>query len=533
MIERFVEHSPITVMARMALQCALDPEWTDDLLEWGQAGNGEQIRESIFSVTVELMSMIASSPRDTARAATGGTQGLAVAITALHDRISRTRPGWAGVLVRDSVKRLSKLVQPAVSSQQAAARGYHVRIVDGSHLPKSEKCSPGPAGCVHTIVPQSGLRKGALTLGASVVYDPDISMIVDVVSCEYGQARDAVSIRALLEPVQPGELWIFDCNYSTRALIAGWQRSDSAFIVADDGCGVDYRELGRPVKKGRTEMGLVYEQAVSMTDGAGESPVLRCIELHQGRSGTGGDRIIRILTNVPASRLGAEEIASLSCRRWRETLSVPLDLMFNGDVLSSGRPRAVQLALGIAALAYNMLSTLENLVRCEQEMEARELKRLPRYIATSVRAAYAGMMIAVSAEFWQCYDHLGLADLGEILRKIARHVDPRSAHKQKREPAATPEAKAMLLSATLDVMFRRKDGAESDDGALFGQRFIAMATREFSSNPSKVLRDTAEAPVMVTKYGQAIAFLISVEDWNRMKAERRENVLDRLSAERA
>ena len=33
----------------------------------------------------------------------------------------------------------------------------------------------------------------------------------------------------------------------------------------------------------------------------------------------------------------------------------------------------------------------------------------------------------------------------------------------------------------------------------------------------------------IREYGQAIAFLISVEEWNRMKSEIRESSLDRLA----
>ncbi len=32
-VERFIEHSPISVMARLGLQRALDPAWIDELFE--------------------------------------------------------------------------------------------------------------------------------------------------------------------------------------------------------------------------------------------------------------------------------------------------------------------------------------------------------------------------------------------------------------------------------------------------------------------------------------------------------------------
>ncbi len=57
---------------------------------------------------------------------------------------------------------------------------------------------------------------------------------------------------------------------------------------------------------------------------------------------------------------------------------------------------------------------------------------------------------------------------------------------------------------------------------LIERAAIKMATWEFSKNPSKVLRDVIEHPVMVTKYGYPIACIVSVERWNSMEERVRE-----------
>ena len=56
-ISRCAEKSPVTVMARLALQRALEPAWLDELFE-REAGTQYQ-RELLFSTTVELMSVVA------------------------------------------------------------------------------------------------------------------------------------------------------------------------------------------------------------------------------------------------------------------------------------------------------------------------------------------------------------------------------------------------------------------------------------------------------------------------------------------
>lgn len=523
----------MTLMARLVLQCALDAEWADDLSDLAEGRHSQQIREALFSAAVEVMSTLSERLRQTAHEEVNVPPELPVSLTALHDRISRTRSGWGRTLVQDSVKRLLPLVQSSLCTRPPTVSDYRLRILDGSHLPVGDNCSPGPSGCVRAVTPLNGLHDAALTGQSLVVYDPDLAMIVDLVPCEHGEAQERVIMGSLLDSVQPGELWIVDRHFSTRAILTGWPRRGGAFIVQEHGCTPEHRELDRLVEKGRVESGLVYEQAVSMADDLGASLVLRRIELHLDRSNGDGDALIRILTNVPASRLTAAEIVRLSCRRWSQTLALPLEPVFNSQILSSGPPRAALLTCGVAALAYNVMSAMVSAVSSRQELDERELERLPFYIATGVKATYAGMMIAVSAEFWQRYDHLVPSQLGRILKKIAAHVDPRSSRKQRRGPKAPAETKALLRAATLEVMFGREGGADLDVEPLSEQRTIAMATRDFSSNPSKALRDAAGSPVMVTKYGQAIAFLVSVEDWNRMKAEMREITLNRLAVEYA
>jgi len=46
-----------------------------------------------------------------------------------------------------------------------------------------------------------------------------------------------------------------------------------------------------------------------------------------------------------------------------------------------------------------------------------------------------------------------------------------------------------------------------------------MATREFSKNPSKALREADAQPVLVTKYGHPIACVLSIESWNDLLAK--------------
>ncbi|CAB3748199.1 type II toxin-antitoxin system Phd/YefM family antitoxin [Paraburkholderia solisilvae] len=519
----------MTLMARLMLQCALDAQWVGDLFEQVDVRGSLLLRESLFSTSVEVMSTLAARLRRPTGDAARVPREWPASITALHDRISRTRSGWGRALVRDSARRLCALAQPPQRALPATVQGYRLRVLHGSHLPAGTKCAPGPDGCAPIVTPLNALRGAALAAQSLIVYDPDLAMIVDLVPCERDDAHERALTGSLLDSVQPGELWIVDRRFSTRAILNGWPRRGSAFIVQEHGCTPEHHELDSPVEKGRIETGVVYEQPVSIADELGASIVFRRIELRLDRSNEDGERIIRILTNVPAAQLDAQEVARLSCRHWSATLPVPLEPVFNDEMLQAGPPRAALLTFGVAAFAYNVLSAIARVVSAQQELSEREFERLPSHIAACVSATYAGMMVALPDDEWQRYERMTVNQLGEVVDAIATHVDPRSMRKQQREAKVPPVTAQMMCAATVDLLLGCERKVELDTEPLAEQRAVAMATRDFSSNPSKALRDAVEAPVMVTKYGQAIAFLISVEDWNRMKAEIRESSLDRLA----
>lgn len=78
-IARCAEQSPLTVMARLALQRALDPAWVNEL--FAQHGGGQYTRELLFSTTVELMSVVAVGLRPSLHAAAQAARPIHARLT--------------------------------------------------------------------------------------------------------------------------------------------------------------------------------------------------------------------------------------------------------------------------------------------------------------------------------------------------------------------------------------------------------------------------------------------------------------------
>jgi prevent-host-death family protein len=54
----------------------------------------------------------------------------------------------------------------------------------------------------------------------------------------------------------------------------------------------------------------------------------------------------------------------------------------------------------------------------------------------------------------------------------------------------------------------------------------SIATRDFSKNPSRALRDAEDQPLVITKYGQPVACLVSMEHWYSLRRQAQERALD-------
>jgi IS4 transposase len=421
-VERFAEQSPITLMARLALQRALEPQWIDTLFE--QERQYQYTRELLFSTTVELMSVVAVGLRPSLHAAIKASKDLPVSVQAVYDKIKHTEPGIVRALVQGSAAHLATMVAPMQHGQAPTVPGYRLRIVDGNHLPASEK----------RIKPLRTFFGAALPGQSLVVYDPDLGMVVDLMPGEDAHANERTLMEPLLAQAQPGELWIADRNFSTRRIITGWQHRGGGFIVREHSSSPKPRELGALCRAGRITTGKVYEQSVAIDDD-GHELILRRVELHLDSPTEDGETVIRILTNLPKSAFTARKIARLYRRRWNiETLFQRLESVLCSEVTSLGHPRAALLAFGVAVLAYNVLAVLEAAVKAKHDLQASEIELSSYYLATEVKTHYAGMMVAIAVAAWDAYDALPTPQLADTLLQVAAKVDPRAMRKHPRGP---------------------------------------------------------------------------------------------------
>ncbi|MCY1046881.1 IS4 family transposase [Corallococcus sp. bb12-1] len=419
-VERFLAQSPLTVMARVVLERACDAAWVDAAFHEHRGRQYE--RELLFSDVVDRMSLVVLGLRPSLHAA-AQRHRLPVSVQALYKKVNRTEPAVLRALVRGAYARLSP-VRRAMGPGDAVCEGMSVRIVDGNDLPASDK----------RLCALRGFRGAAMPGQSLVLYDPDLDLVADVLPWEDAHDHERSLLKHLLPQVEPGHLWVADRGFSTRSILQAFSARDAFLLVREHARNPSPTEEGSRRKVGRIETGTVFEQPVSIPDGAGGVLRLRRIEIELDTPTDDGDAVIRLLTNVPADRKGATTLARLYRTRWRiECLFGRLESVLESELRSLGSPRGALLGFCVALVAYDVLALLQAAVRTAHPVcEEKPISSF--YIAAELREYYGGMKAALPEEVWLPYESQTPKRLARTLVDMARHVDPAMLLKHPRGP---------------------------------------------------------------------------------------------------
>jgi len=421
-VERFLKRSPLTVMAHVTLRRALATPWLDAL--FAEHAGRQYVRLLLFSTVVDLLASVTFGFRPSIHAAVkavGAT--LPVSLTVLYDKINRTEPALVRAMVREGAQRLAGVLAALTPRPQVGGGGYTVRIVDGNHLPATEK----------RLKALRGLRGAALPGHTLVVYDPQIGLAVGIVPCEDAHAQERSLTEALLAMAAPGQLWVADRNFSTTRLFEGFADQGAVFIVRRHGRSPTVVESGRPRRAGRTATGTVDEQSVTITRSDGRALPLRQVRVHSDAPTQDGATTLVLLTNVPATRLTAREIAVHYRGRWTiEGMFGELEAALAGELRTLGQPKAALFAFGLAVLAFNVLQVVRRAVEATHTIHGDVPAVSSYHVAVEIRATYQGFAIATDNTDWAPWDALSDGHFATALRKIAAGLDIATVRKSRR-----------------------------------------------------------------------------------------------------
>lgn len=417
---RFVEGTPVSVIARAAMEHAMAPDALDAL--FGEHAEHQYEKELLFSSVVDLMSVVVCKVQPSVHAAYQAVAGtLPVSLTSLYNKLNCTEPAIASALASHTADRLAPVIVAMGGQIPALLPGYRVRIIDGNHLAATQRRLEVLRGSV----------AGPLPGHALVVLDPQLMLATQMIPCEDGHAQERSLFSGILALVAANDVWVADRNFCTAGLLSGIA-SGSAFYVIRHHAKMQMASEGTLRRCGRTDTGEVFEQAVTIKDLAGKLMQARRIVLRLDTPTRDGDTEMAVLTNLPKSVADGVAIVELYRKRWKlETMFQSLTQMLQGEIDTLGYPRAALLGFAVALAAYNVLSTVQAALRATFGAEKVQDEISGYYIANEVRATTGGMAIALDREVWDVFHTMRPAALASEMLKWAVHVQ---LPKYKRHP---------------------------------------------------------------------------------------------------
>jgi IS4 transposase len=424
----FVTERPICVMARAVLERLLDAQRLDDL--FARTAERPYTRELLFSSLVQLMSEVVLGVHPTVHAAyQSQPDTIGVSTTALYNKLDRVEPGVSAALVRDSATLAEPVVKALRASHPRWVPGYQIKVLDGNHLSSTQ----------HRIAALRHTWAAPLPGQALVVLDQQRMLITDVFLSEDGHAQERSLIAQVLQHVEADQLWIEDRNFCTLGLLFGIARRGAVFVVRQHG-QVQGELLSRPIRKGITRSGPVYEQSMLVRDPASGEPMrVRRITIKLRVPTRDGDTELHILSNVPTARATAGQVARLYGKRWSiETAFFEITTTLSCEINTLGYPKAALFTFCLALLAYNAVSLIKAALRSAHGRKKVNDEVSGYYLSLEIGRTYDGMMIAIPAPHWVLFRELSDQEFANALRELASSVNLSRYQKHPRGPKKKP-----------------------------------------------------------------------------------------------
>ncbi len=423
LFERFVEETPVTVMARATIEHALPSAELDALFD--VHAERQYTRELLFSSVVDLMGVVVSKVEPSVHAAFKAVKGtLPVTLTALYDKLNHLEPGVTSAFVTHTAGRLESVIRSMGGELPPLLAGYRVRIIDGSHLASTQRRLAVLRGSVAGPLPGHSL----------VVLDPELMLATHMIPCEDGHAQERSLSAQILALVQANDVWIADRNFCTTALLGGIAERLGFFIIRHH-ANLTIASAGTMRRCGRTDTGEVFEQLVTIRDSDGGELKVRRVTIRLDKPTRDGDAEMSILTNLPKRAASAVEVANLYRKRWKvETMFQSLTRMLNGEIDTLAYPRAALLGFAIALFTHNVLSAVQAALRTAFGTDKVQEEVSAYYIANEIRVNNGGMSIALGPAVWEVFQTMSPGAFGRKMVEWASHANLSKYERSKRGP---------------------------------------------------------------------------------------------------
>lgn len=428
--ERFIQQSPLSVMARATVEHALSASALDQLFD--RTAERGYCRELLFSSTVDVMSLVVCGTVPFVKSAYNQLQEqIPVTLKCVYEKLQNIETAVSSAFVGHVAGRCQEVIRELDGACQALLPGYRVRILDGNHLAGTQKRLRVSRG--HSAAPLPGQSLAVL--------DPAFMLITDLILCEDAHAQERALLEQVMPLVQKADVWIEDRNFCTVDFLVGVSQRDAFFVVRRH-ANLTVEPAGEYGREVETATGWVSERPVWVCKDGVRVMRTRLIRVRLKQATEDGDTEVEILSNLPIKVASAVTVAALYLKRWTiEGAFHELTVALCCEVNTLGYPKAALFGFSVAVAAYNVLAVLKAALRAVHGEKKVQEEVSGYYMALEWSIVYAGMMIALPAEQWVRFGRMSAPELARYLRdwackinlKKIKKAPPRQPTKQKSE----------------------------------------------------------------------------------------------------
>jgi hypothetical protein len=454
---RFATRSPISVMAGASLSRLLCSQRLDALFE--SVRREQYVHKLLFSQVFSLMAAVVTGKRESVHHAyQTAEEPVGVSVASVYNKLKGIEPTTSRALVRDMAEQVSMMIDQMGGGLPPIAPGYKTRVLDGNNIASTE----------HRLGELREIAAAPLPGKSLVVLDSDRRVLCDIFPCEDGHAQERALLADVLETVTQDELWIADRNFCTTDFLRGIAEKEAYFVIRQHG-SMTCEAAGPLVKIGEVETGTVYEQPVLLDTKSGAPLTIKRIELHLKSATRGKDKIIAVLTNLPAigpRAVDGKKVAQLYRDRWKiESAFQELTQNLDCEIKTLGYPKAALFAFCVAVVIFNAIAMLKAALRGAHGAEKVENEVSDYYIAAELKTTWRGMVVAIPEEEWQIFGKMPQKQFIDAMLMLAQNVKlahfkkhPRGPKKPKKKPRYDP---AHPHVSTAKIIAKRRESKSS------------------------------------------------------------------------
>lgn len=434
-LDRFSQKDPLAVMTRCIAGALLNDK-LDDLFDQNRS---RQYSDTIkFSTVATSMAEIAlGTVKNRNQAYLKYKEELQASKVAYYGKLNRTETSVSESVVRYSAEQASELLGQLNFQPWEVLPGYHCFSLDGNHFQKTQK----------RLKETRGLCAAPLTGTIVARLDHQTGLFDQAYLLEDAHAQEATVLDRAVEDFSPRDLIIADRHFCVvRFLLKIANNQNACFVIRQHG-RLKGKLRGKRKRVGKTDSGVVYEQALEICDGD-DTLVVRRITVELDEPTRDGDTEIHILSNVPKGDARACKLAKIYRERWEiENAFHVLTMTLNCEMRSNCYPRCALFQFCMAMLAYNCRQVLLAALYSEHEQE--DVEAMSQYqVALDIVKPMGGMLTAISEQEWAEQTPQRAAGIAKFLRRVSRHVDVRKYRKSVRGPKRPPPKRKRCKAGT-------------------------------------------------------------------------------------